>query len=187
MATPIKSLFPPIKKKPFLLNKQKSGSRRLTSCIDMLEGECSVSETSINTLRMRCDKPSGWSDHLEWAKGCLGDSGNWEVWQVPVNLATNALRMVSLETLQNASMCWRNKRTNCPHKWQTGWLLELLPLMCSNHQWTVSHVQKSARRPLAIFRLLFALILIGSLESPPSNSLKATRKPDVLVLSEICG
>ena len=35
MATPIKSLFPPIEKKPFLLNKQqKSGSRRSTSCID---------------------------------------------------------------------------------------------------------------------------------------------------------
>ena len=34
MATPIKSLFPPIEKKPFLLNKQKSGSRRPTSCID---------------------------------------------------------------------------------------------------------------------------------------------------------
>jgi hypothetical protein len=29
--------------------------------------------------------------------------------------------------------------------------------------------------------------LIGSLESPPSNLLKATRKPDVLVLSEIHG
>jgi hypothetical protein len=34
MATPIKSLFSPIEKKPFLLNKQKSGSRRPTSCID---------------------------------------------------------------------------------------------------------------------------------------------------------
>jgi len=29
--------------------------------------------------------------------------------------------------------------------------------------------------------------LIGSLESPPSNLLKATRKPDVLVLLEIRG
>jgi len=36
MATPIKSLFPPIEKKPFLLNKQKSGSRRPTSCIDRM-------------------------------------------------------------------------------------------------------------------------------------------------------
>jgi len=35
MATPIKSLFPPIEKKPFLLNKQqKSGSHRSMSCID---------------------------------------------------------------------------------------------------------------------------------------------------------
>jgi hypothetical protein len=35
MATPIKSLFPPIEKKPFLLNKQqKSRSRRPMSCID---------------------------------------------------------------------------------------------------------------------------------------------------------
>ena len=31
------------------------------------------------------------------------------------------------------------------------------------------------------------LELIGSLESPPSNLLRATRKPDVLVLSEIHG
>jgi len=29
--------------------------------------------------------------------------------------------------------------------------------------------------------------LIGSLESPPSNLLKATRKPNILVLSEIRG
>jgi len=36
---------------------------------------------------------------------------------------------------------------------------------------------------LAIFRLLFGLI--GSLESPPSNLWKATRKPDQLVLLEI--
>jgi hypothetical protein len=33
--------------------------------------------------------------------------------------------------------------------------------------------------------VMFDLDLIGSLESPPSNLLKATRKPDVLVLSEI--
>jgi hypothetical protein len=42
--------------------------------------------------------------------------------------------------------------------------------------------QKSARRRLAIF---FVVALFDSLESPPSNLLKATRKPDVLVLSEI--
>jgi hypothetical protein len=35
------------------------------------------------------------------------------------------------------------------------------------------------------FVVMFDLILIGSLESPPSNLLRATRKPDVLVLSEI--
>jgi hypothetical protein len=35
------------------------------------------------------------------------------------------------------------------------------------------------------FIVMFDLILIGSLESPPSNLLRATRKPDVLVLSEI--
>jgi len=35
------------------------------------------------------------------------------------------------------------------------------------------------------FRCVVALT--GSLESPPSNLLKATRKPDVLVLSEIRG
>jgi len=35
MATPIKSLFPPIEKKTLFVNKQqKSGSRRPTSCID---------------------------------------------------------------------------------------------------------------------------------------------------------
>jgi len=35
------------------------------------------------------------------------------------------------------------------------------------------------------FFMRFALI--GSLQSPPSNLLRATRKPDVLVLSEIHG
>jgi hypothetical protein len=35
--------------------------------------------------------------------------------------------------------------------------------------------------------VMFGLLEFGSLESPPSNSLRATRKPDVLVLSEICG
>jgi hypothetical protein len=37
------------------------------------------------------------------------------------------------------------------------------------------------------FFSLCGLIWFGSLESPPSNLLKATRKPDVLVLSEIRG
>ena len=53
-------------------------------------------------------------------------------------------------------------------------------------QWSRHSVarQKSARHQLVIFCLSFDLI--GSLESPPSNLLRATRKPDVLVLSEIC-
>jgi hypothetical protein len=67
--------------------------------VDMLEGECSVLETSVNTFQMWCGRSSGWSDPLKWANGCLGDYGDWEVWQVPVNLATNALGMVSLEEL----------------------------------------------------------------------------------------
>jgi hypothetical protein len=50
---------------------------------------------------------------------------------------------------------------------------------------SLSHVIKSARRRLAIF--FFVVALFDSLESPPSNLLKATRKPDVLVLSEIRG
>jgi len=29
----------------------------------------------------------------------LGDSGDWKVWQVPVNFAKDALGMVSLEEL----------------------------------------------------------------------------------------
>jgi hypothetical protein len=37
------------------------------------------------------------------------------------------------------------------------------------------------------FFLSSRFALIGSLESPPSNLLRATRKPDVLVLSEIHG
>jgi hypothetical protein len=40
----------------------------------------------------------------------------------------------------------------------------------------LSHVKKSARRRLAILSLL-RFALISSLESPPSNLLKATRKP----------
>ena len=60
---------------------------------------------------MGCDRPSGWSDPLEWANECFGDSGDWKVWQVPVNLVEDALRMVSLEELQDASLCWRRKMT----------------------------------------------------------------------------
>jgi hypothetical protein len=37
------------------------------------------------------------------------------------------------------------------------------------------------------FTFVVLLELIGSLESPPSNLLRATRKPDILVLSEIRG
>ena len=37
------------------------------------------------------------------------------------------------------------------------------------------------------FSFVVLLELIGSLESPPSNLLRATRKPDILVLSEIRG
>jgi hypothetical protein len=38
MATPIKSLFPPIEKKPFLLNKQKAGAvaRRRVSTLYLI-------------------------------------------------------------------------------------------------------------------------------------------------------
>jgi hypothetical protein len=59
---------------------------------------------------MWCDRPSGCSDLFVWEKVCFGDSGDWKVWQVPVNLAKDALRMVSLEELQDASGCWRSKR-----------------------------------------------------------------------------
>jgi hypothetical protein len=99
---------------------------------------------TLNTLQMRCHKPSGWSDPLEWTKGCLSDSGDWKVWQVPGNLAKDALRMVSLEDLENASMCWRSKRTIAPNQWQREWLLGLLPLMCSNHQWTAPSIDNEA-------------------------------------------
>jgi hypothetical protein len=44
---------------------------------------------------------------------------------------------------------------------------------------SVARQKKSARHRLAIFVMRFALI--GSLESLPSNLLKATRKPDILV------
>jgi len=48
---------------------------------------------------------------VEVSKGVLGDSGDWKVWQLPVNLATDSLKIVSLEELQNASTCWKSKRT----------------------------------------------------------------------------
>ena len=52
----------------------------------------------------------------------------------------------------------------------------------------LSHVGKiRAASAGDFFVVMFGLLEFGSLESPPSNSLRATRKPDVLVLSEICG
>jgi len=93
------------------------------SMVDTLEGECCVPETSVNTLQMWCGRPSGCSDPFVWEKVCFGDSGDWQVWQVPVNLVEDALRMVSLEELQDASLCWRSKRTVAPYEWQRGWLL----------------------------------------------------------------
>jgi len=51
----------------------------------------------------------------------------------------------------------------------------------------MSHVRIRAASADDFFLLCVCLNLIGSLESPPSNLLKATRKPDVLVLSEIRG
>jgi hypothetical protein len=48
---------------------------------------------------MWCDRPSGCSDPFVWENMCFGDSGDWKVWRVPVNLAKDALRMVSLEEL----------------------------------------------------------------------------------------
>ena len=52
----------------------------------------------------------------------------------------------------------------------------------------VARQKSSARHRLGDFSLSRCCLLeFGSLESPPSNSLRATRKPDVLVLSEICG
>jgi len=54
----------------------------------------------------------------------------------------------------------------------------------------ITHLQcRTSENPRGIDWRFFSLSfdLIGSLESPPSNLLKATRKPDVLVLSEIRG
>ena len=82
-----------------------------------------VRETSVNTLQMWSGRPSGCSDPFVWEKVCFGDSGDWKMWQVPVNLTEDAFRMVSLEELQDASLCWRSKMTVAPHKWQKGWLL----------------------------------------------------------------
>jgi hypothetical protein len=103
-------------------------------------GMLCVPKTSVNTLQMWCGRPSSWSDPLEWENVCLGDSNDWKVWQVLVNLAEDALKMVSLEELQGASICWRSKRTIAPHEWQRGWLLGLLPLMCS--KWTTPSIDK---------------------------------------------
>ena len=47
--------------------------------------------------------------------------------------------------------------------------------------------KKSARDIGWRFKSRCRLLEFGSLESPPSNLLKATKKPDVLVLSEIHG
>jgi hypothetical protein len=79
--------------------------------IDMLKKECCVPETNVNILQIWCGRPSGCSDPFVWEKVCFGNFGDWKVWQVPVNLAKDAFEMVSLEELQNASMCWRSKRT----------------------------------------------------------------------------
>ena len=70
-----------------------------------------------------------------------------------------------------------------------GWWGSLLGKKCSwtnNKRHIVSHVKKSARHRLAILSL-FVLLWLVRWESPPSNWLRATRKPDVLVLSEIHG
>jgi hypothetical protein len=102
------------------------------SMVDMLKGECCIPKTSVNTLQMWSDRPSGCSDLFVWEKVCFGDSGDWKVWQVPVNLVGDTLRMVSLEELQDTSLCWRSKRTVAPHKWHRGWFLGYCHLYCSN-------------------------------------------------------
>ena len=70
-----------------------------------------VPETSVNTLQKWSGRPSSCCDPFVWEKVCFGNSGDWKVWRVPVNLATDALRMISLEELHDASLCWRSKRT----------------------------------------------------------------------------
>ena len=53
----------------------------------------------------------------------------------------------------------------------------------------VAPQKKSIRRAASTgdFSRFIVCFEFGSLESPPSNSLRATRKPDVLVLSKIAG
>ena len=51
----------------------------------------------------------------------------------------------------------------------------------------MSHPKNNQRAASAGDFSLLRLIEFGSLESPPSNWLRATRKPDVLVSSEIRG
>jgi len=102
------------------------------SMVDMLKGECCIPETSVNTLQMWSDRLSCCSDLFVWEKVCFSDSGDWKVWKVPVNLAGDTLRMVSLEELQDTSLCWRSKRTVAPHKWHRGWFLGYCHLYCSN-------------------------------------------------------
>jgi hypothetical protein len=59
------------------------------------------------------------------------------------------------------------------------------PLSCNKH--LVARQKIRAASAGDFIFVMFGLLEFGSLESPPSNSLRATRKPDVLVLSEICG
>jgi hypothetical protein len=56
-------------------------------------------------------------------------------------------------------------------------------------QWSRHSVARQKIRAASAGDLSFVVLLelIGSLESPPSNLLRATRKPDILVLSEIRG
>jgi hypothetical protein len=58
----------------------------------------------------------------------------------------------------------------------------------SGSMFVICACRTSPARRFGDFSLLRCCLLeFGSLESPPSNLLRATRKPDVLVLSEICG
>jgi hypothetical protein len=74
--------------------------------VDTLEGECSVSQRQALTL-FRCEV----ADHLVVVillceKRCALVTLVIERFgEYHVNLAENALRMVSLEELQNASLC----------------------------------------------------------------------------------
>lgn len=97
---------------------------------------------NVDTFQVWCGRPSSCSDILVWTKVCFDESGDWKVWQVPITLVKNALAMVSLEKLQDVSICWRSQKDSCLYKWQRGWLLGLLSLMCNNHQWTSSSIDK---------------------------------------------